>query len=187
MDGVCRKIGLGMTSAALLIGLTSIVSCKSGSTNAPERSTSSTKAPAPTTRPTSHWVQDKRLRTLMAELSKRNPNWPASMPQEPESPQKARDEDFNEVAREANGLMLAAEKLPDLTASLKMNEADREGFLAQARVLHDQARRLRDAARQRNVEQMQQDMIWLNSTCLSCHSRYRDFSGQLDSTRADSR
>jgi hypothetical protein len=32
----------------------------------------------------------------------------------------------------------------------------------------------------RKVEQMQQSLDALNATCISCHSRHRDFSGQLN-------
>jgi cytochrome c556 len=61
---------------------------------------------------------------------------------------------------------------------------DRGGFLAEAKVLHDQAQRLAVAARLHRIEQMQLHMTSINSTCISCHSRYRDFSGQLDSSYA---
>lgn len=191
MSIVRRRIVLSMSAAASLILLAGTVeSCTSHSRSqtSATNTTTTSNAARPTTEPiNSHWVQDKHLRELMAELSKRNPSWPASMPDEPEAIPKSREEDFEAVAREANGLMLAAEKFPSVAENIKMNEADREGFLAQARVLGEQARRLRDAARQRRLDQMQEQMVWLNSTCLSCHSRYRDFSGQLDSTRASLR
>jgi hypothetical protein len=175
-------------SAGFFLALAAaIFSCKSSTSKQADHDSTTTwaSAPTPTTQPIgSHWVTDKQLRSLMAELSKKNPNWPSNMPQEPESLTKPKDEDFDQMARAANSLMLAAEQLPKVAEKLQMNEADREGFLAQARVLRDQAGRLRDAAKKHNIEQMQNNMHWLNSTCLSCHSRYRDFSGQLDSTRA---
>lgn len=147
------------------------------------------QATSPAARPTSqpmnaHWVQDQRLRLVMAELAKRNPNWPKSIPQEPESPAKGKPEDFAEVAALSESLMQAADRLPDVAGGIKMGEADRRGFLAEAQVLHDQAERLRDAARQQLIEQMQIQMTSINSTCISCHSRYRDFSGQLNGPRA---
>ena len=61
-----------------------------------------------------------------------------------------------------------------------MNDADRAGFEAEALTLRAQALRLRDAASGHKVEQMQRVLDGINSTCISCHSRYRDFSGQLD-------
>lgn len=182
MGLVCRsrRILLAVITAVLAIAL--LMSCKSSNQTA---AAGSERAKAePTTQPiTAHWVQDQRLREVMAELSKKNPNWPAGIPQDPESQQLPKDESFDEVAQLANSLMLSAERIPEVASKIKMNEADREGFLAQARVLRDQAKRLRESARHHKIEQMQQDMAWLNSTCLSCHSRYRDFSGQLDSTR----
>ena len=168
-------VGCGVS----IFAAAALLSCKSGASD-----TTRTASPAPTTQPMArHWVQDKRLREVMAQISQKNPNWPAGIPQEPESQQLPKPEAFDEVAELANSLMLSAEQIPKVTANVKMNEADRDGFLAQARVLRDQAKRLRDSARHHKIEQMQEDMAWLNSTCLSCHSRYRDFSGQLDSTR----
>ncbi len=88
------------------------------------------------------------------------------------------------MATLADALMRAADQLPEVAGKIKMNEADRRGFLAEAQVLREQAERLRDAARQRRIEQMQIHMASLNSTCISCHSRYRDFAGQLHTPQA---
>jgi hypothetical protein len=172
-----------LATACCLFVIAMFASCKSSEKNGTASQSGTADAKTTTGTITSHWVQDKRLREVMAELSKKNPNWPAGIPQEPESQQLPKNEDFDEVAQLANSLMLSAERIPDVASKIKMNEADREGFLAQARVLREQAKRLRDSARHHKIEQMQENMAWLNSTCLSCHSRYRDFSGQLDSTR----
>jgi cytochrome c556 len=64
-----------------------------------------------------------------------------------------------------------------------MQEADRAGFTAEAHTLRDQANRLRDAARQQRLPQMRRDLDSIHATCLSCHNRYRDFSGQLNTTQ----
>ncbi len=131
-----------------------------------------------------HWIQDQRLRTVMSELSKRNPNWPAGLAQDPETPGEAKPSQFNEVASLAGTLASAADRLPELAGVIKMSEADRRGFLAEAHTLRDQAVRLQDAAHERRTEQMQLQMDLINSTCISCHSRYRDFSGQLNTPKA---
>ena len=57
-----------------------------------------------------HWMGDQRLRTLMAELKKRNPAWPSGLPQEPESPAAATQPyEFDEIAVLANQLADAAD------------------------------------------------------------------------------
>jgi cytochrome c' len=131
-----------------------------------------------------HWIQDQHLRLVMAQLSSRNPSWPAGIPQEPESPGQGQPAQFDEVALLAAALGNAADQLPEVAGRIKMTEADRRGFLAEAQTLRDQASGLQHAAEQRRIEQMQTQMELINSTCISCHSRYRDFSGQLNAPRA---
>ena len=131
-----------------------------------------------------HWIQDQRLRLVMAQLSSRNPSWPAGIPQEPEAPGQGQPAQFDEVALLAAALESAADRLPEVAGGIKMTEADRRGFLAEAQTLRDQASRLQHAAEQHRIEQMQTQMALINSTCISCHSRYRDFSGQLNTPRA---
>jgi hypothetical protein len=121
----------------------------------------------------------------MAELSKRNPIWPAGLPQEPEDPAAAtQPNQFEEIAALANSLGEAADHLPGVAGRIAMSAADRAGFLAEARTLREQAAELQAAANRRSIEQMQRTMEGINSTCISCHSRYRDFSGQLNRTQA---
>ena len=127
-----------------------------------------------------HWIHDQRLRLLMAKLSKRNPYLPTDGSPDPQSNRRGTPEGFVEVAAIANAIMVAADQLPGVTATIKMNEADRSGFLAQARNLHQQAERLRDAARQERIDQMQLHMASLDSSCISCHTEYREFSGDIN-------
>ena len=132
-----------------------------------------------------HWAQDPRLRTLMAELNQQNPTWPDGRPRESESPAAAtRAYQFDEMAVLAGALAKAADDIPAATSHVPMNEADRAGFLAEARTLRVQAVELRAAAGRRNVVQMQQQMDGINATCISCHSRYRDFAGLLNRVQA---
>jgi hypothetical protein len=166
---------------------TAAVSCSSRpDVLASAHATSRPAASAPASEPIgSHWFQDQHLRQLMAELTKQKPNWPAGLPQEPEDPAAATQPDqFDEIAVLANALGKAADRLPAVTSHIPMSQADRVGFLAQARTLHEQAAQLQAAANRRSIEQMQRQIESINTTCISCHSRYRDFSGQLDPTQA---
>ena len=65
-----------------------------------------------------------------------------------------------------------------------MSVADRGGFNAEAQTLHDQATALRNAARANQVEPLQGMLDGINSTCIACHSRYRDISGDLNTHNA---
>ena len=61
--------------------------------------------------------------------------------------------------------------------------ADREAFEAEAATLRRHAQDLEAAARSNNVERMQRTFDRINASCIGCHSRFRDFAGELDSQR----
>jgi len=167
---------------------TAAISCDSSRSAPKSQATPSSTAPglAPASQPaTSHWTQNQRLRLLMAEFNKQTPGWPAGRPSEPEAPAAATQPyQFDEIAVLANALARSADNLPAVTSTIPMSDADRAGFLAEARTLRNQAIELKAAANHRNVAQMQQQMDGINSTCISCHSRYREFSGQLNRIQA---
>ena len=132
-----------------------------------------------------HWVQDQQLRTVMAELSlKTRESWPRGLPDDPEVPARPREETFRQAASLADDLASAAGRIPDSVAKLPLSEADRRGFSAEASRLHDNALRLKEAAGQRKLEPMQRALDQVNSSCIACHSKYRDFTGELNAQRA---
>lgn len=175
--------------AALALPLASaIVVC--GSTPADPPSLPPT-ATAPTTLPTTapvaeHWVRDARLRVVMDQLSLRTNQgrWPKEMPKEAEgTTNRSTEWYFGQAVLLANDLAATAQRIPQNVDVSKMSDADRAGFTAEAATLHEQALNLGDAAMARKVERMERLMDGINSTCISCHSRYRDFAGQIDLTQ----
>jgi len=136
-----------------------------------------------------HWVQDERLREVMKQISAHAGRWPVGVPADPEAPQSGAaqaeaDEAFRDAAALADGLSAAAMRIPRSVADHPMSEEDRRGFAAEADRLRAQALDLRRAARGRRVEQMQRALDSISSTCVSCHSQYRDFSGELEPRKA---
>ncbi|MBI1827187.1 MAG: cytochrome c [Planctomycetes bacterium] len=131
-----------------------------------------------------HWVEDERLRAAMKRIG--TAAWPGNVPQDPESSQSKSDRDaaFRETARLARLLAESATHIPDAANLSGMSEADRNGFLNYATTLRTQAARLENAAHHRQVEPMQQSLDSIRATCISCHSRFRDFSGELAPPRA---
>jgi hypothetical protein len=128
-----------------------------------------------------HWVQGAQLRTLMKDVSsKAQRNWPNNLPQDPEDQRAFNSRDAMGAARLADGLAAAAVRIPEAVTNANMSEADRAGFQAEADTLRDQALRLGQAARANRGEEMQASLDAINATCVSCHSRYREFSGQLN-------
>ena len=78
------------------------------------------------------------------------------------------------------GLALAADEIPQAVAHVEMSEADRRSFLAQAETLREQAQRLGEAASLSNDRGMERVLNAIDETCMSCHERFRDFSGPMD-------
>jgi soluble cytochrome b562 len=171
--------------AALMFGGACFMSCTSST---PEKQIAdeppaSAHSPEPVGK---HWVQDEQLRRLMIGMSaKSQQDWPKDVPQNPEDADTGNlSQTMNSAAKLADGLASSAMHIPDGIVAKMTSEADRAGFQAQADVLHSQAVRLGQVAREGNVEQLQRSLDSINATCISCHSRYRDFSGQLDFPRA---
>ena len=137
----------------------------------------------PSTLAVRHGVQDARLRAVMDRLSLRNSQTapPTDMPEDPEEPvNRSAEWYFGEAQTLAADLAEMAAVIPQSVSPARMSDADRAGFEAEAATLRDQALRLRDAASGHKVEQMRHILDGINSTCISCHSRYRDFTGQID-------
>jgi hypothetical protein len=92
---------------------------------------------------TRHWVQDAQLRALMKSLvAKTQRNLPNGLSQDPEDSQASEPRNAMGAARLADGLAASAVRIPASVAAMKMSEADRAGFQAEADTLHDLALRL---------------------------------------------
>jgi len=137
----------------------------------------------PTTEPIGrHWIQDQRLRVVMADVSRRmRENYPSRLPDDPEQPTSpdlgSTLDDASTLARE---LARAAERIPRaIEGNAAIAEADRAGFLEEARTLRRHALDLSAAASEGRVEAMQRSLLGINATCIACHSRYKDVSGEL--------
>ena len=184
-----RKLLAAVTMGGVLIGA---ASCSPHS----ERQQAATpvandRAPG-ARRPGEHWVQDEKLREVMKQVSRHAQGWPAGVPADSESAQSAAeradaDEAFREAAALADGLSEAARRIPRSVADHPMSADDRRGFAAEAERLRAQALELRRAARGRQVEQMQRRLNAISATCVSCHSQYKDFTGELDPRKASAR
>jgi hypothetical protein len=142
-----------------------------------------TAAPRPAPQ---HWVQNDQLRTVMGELSLRTrESWPKDLPEDPEASRPwDRDRAFGDAARLAEGLAEAADRIPLSVQNAPMSQDDRRGFVAEARRLRESALQLKAAAGRRGLEPMQRSLDQINSACIACHSRYRDFAGELNTRKA---
>lgn len=132
--------------------------------------------------PAHHWIQNDELYNVMKQLGvTTSANWPTDLPDDPEVPTtpEMRAQAFRDGIRLADALAQSAREIPRTVAGVRMSEADRMSFTSNAHVLSDQARLLGQAARKHNVEGMQRQLEAVRSSCISCHTRFKDISGEL--------
>lgn len=128
-----------------------------------------------------HWVQNVQLRATMDELQLLAvETWPQELEPEMSKPGlPQRQIAFAEAQRLAAGLAHAAAEIPLAVAEVKMSEADRRSFLVLVETLREQAHRLGQAAEAGNNRSMERLLNAIDETCMSCHGRFRDFSGPI--------
>jgi cytochrome c556 len=195
-----KDIQMNLISTSVRFALVPLLACVSSCTpSSPDSSSASSPHAAvqtPASDPASvaqaswtpngvgrHWVQNQQLRNLMKAMNtKTQANWPRNVPQDPEDPRSDNlDQMMANAAALSDSLANTALLIPVSAKDSKMSEADSAGFQAEATTLHRQALRLGVAAKEKNIERMQISLDALGDTCISCHSRYRDFSGELRS------
>ena len=146
----------------------------------------------PSTRPMGqHWIQDERLRAVMADVAQcMRDKYPSGLPSDPEQPTPpdiARA--FADAARLADALARGAERIPRaIEGNTKISDEDRRGFFEEAQTLRRHALQLGADADDRRLEGMQRSLLGINATCIACHSKYKDISGEINfakSARAD--
>lgn len=132
--------------------------------------------------PSHHWVQDDQLLRTMKQLGASTAEqWPSTLPDDPEAAVTSEDRDqaFENGAKLAISLADAAERIPDSIALRSLSQADRDAFVATAQTLAAQSKQLGKAAKKHRVEEMQRLLDATRATCISCHTRFKDVSGEL--------
>jgi cytochrome c556 len=170
-----RAHRIALAAVGLLLGSWSMHACTSA------RRPTAGQAPAET-QATGHWVQDAQLRKIMDEVqSLATTTWPQELePEVSKSNLQQRLRAFAEAERLAEGLAQAADSIPQAVADVKISEADRGSFLASVQTLREQARRLGEAAQAGDDRRMEGVLNAIDETCMSCHERFRDFSGPIN-------
>ena len=160
----------------ILIALMALASCEHQRPPAQQRAIAT---------PGQHWMQDARLKKVMEQIAGLHGAFPKGLPADAESPEgREARQALAELAAVSNALADAAQNIPAAVENKTMSADDRSGFVAEAARLRDQAITLRDAARNNRIEPLQGMQDNINATCISCHSRYRDIAGALNSHRA---
>src|SRR5688572_28734860 len=126
------------------------------------------------------------LRQTMHRLGEQMAYSPTGkLPPDPESQKPVDPLVFDEAAEQAAGVARAAGQIPHAVKSQQLSDADIRAFKAEAETLRAHALSLERAARERNVEQMQRASDRINASCIACHSRFRDFAGDIEFPRSE--
>ena len=88
------------------------------------------QAQRPASRPIGeHWIQDERLRGVMAELNRQmRESYPTGLPDDVESKSPPLQRAFAQAAALADGLAREADRLPDVIRDKRISDDDRRGF-----------------------------------------------------------
>ena len=169
---------------ALIVGFAAAVLLGTACNNASKPAGDAGKT-TPASQPV-HSVQVRQLKGLMQVISHTaTTRWPKTMPTDVEQPVDAASQQkaYDQAAMLADSLAIAAGQIPAAADEKTLPEDVRSGFLAEARKLRDLAQQLKKDAQGERAESMQRTLDSINATCLNCHSKYRDLTGNIDFPR----
>jgi hypothetical protein len=128
-----------------------------------------------------HWVQDARLRAIMADLDREmSTSWPQEIEEEYSAAQSAKAaRAMEEACWLAEGLVKASARIPEAVAHIKMPKEQRRAFLEKSDTLRKQAQDLQTTACTADVKKMRRVLTSIRRTCHSCHDRFREVAGPL--------
>jgi hypothetical protein len=173
---------------ALLGLLLSVMACQSKSGGDGRSATGMSGANGTSPQPMGkHWIQDERLRSVMGSLAKHmQDHYPSGLPNDPEQPTPPEiTRAFADASKLADGLAEGAQRIPQaIEGNAKISAEDRAGFHEEARTLRTHALDLKSAADEKRLEGMQRSLLGINATCIACHSKYKDISGEINFPRA---
>jgi hypothetical protein len=171
-------------SAALAVTLATLAVANGCTKNNPPQAAQ--QASQPSSRPI-HSVQVKQLKPLMQTLLRStSTNWPKTLPTDVEQPVDpvAQQKAYEQATKLADELVIAAGQIPATVGGKSLPDEYRAGFLHEVEVLKDQAKELRKNATEKRAESMSRNLDAINVSCINCHSKYRDLTGNVDPLQA---
>jgi len=161
---------------ALILASLAAVTCTSEKRSAAPRAVEGMKPAA------RHAVHSAELERVMERIETfRRHSWPQEVEPELESAKLARSRRaFARAAELSESLAAAAKQVSGAITSVELGQADRRAFLAKVEVFAEQVDRLRQAVADHDAERMRRMLRAIDTTCTSCHERFRDVSGPMD-------
>jgi len=171
---VGRRGGIEFALVAVLLGLAVLLLL-------PAACVTTTPAGGTDSKVAGHAVHGDELVRVMSRIERfRRQSWPQEVESEYESDRAAGTERaFRQAQRVATQLSDAAGLIADVAQRVDMAEADRRAFLAQVDVLKAQVKHLESVTADRNADAMRKALRRIDTTCRSCHSRFRDVAGPM--------
>jgi cytochrome c556 len=130
-----------------------------------------------------HALHSAQLEAVMEDIERyRRQSWPQEVEAELDSAKLARSQRaFARASQLSERLATAAGQVARALEDVELSESDRRAFLAKVEVFKDQVDRLRQAVTEQDAADMRRAMREIDTTCTSCHERFRDVSGPLGS------
>lgn len=127
-----------------------------------------------------HWVHSQGLQDIMRELDRESRAlWPQEIDDtDADAMSSSAQHAFIRASLLASRLASASQGIPTVVADMDMPEADRRAFQAQVDTLAEQARRVEASSRDRDLPRLRRQLTHLETTCQSCHQRFRDYAGE---------
>lgn len=170
--GIGRRCGIGKGGIVLVaISLGGLTTCTQE-----KRETAANVSPvAP------HAVRSAELKHLMTEIDQRRwQSWPQEVEADYASARRARSERAFARAEElTTALMRAVDQIAQAADHAAMSKSDRRAFLAEVGVFREQLGRLEKVVVAHDADGMRRTLSEIDTTCNSCHERFRDVSGPL--------
>jgi len=150
-----------------------------GANCSPRPVASRSAEPTHADQPEAHWVHSQGLQEIMRDLDRESRAlWPQEIEEsESDAMTAGAQHAFIRASLLASRLATASERIPDAVSDVDMPEADRRAFQAQVDTLAEQARRIEASSRDRDLPRLRRQLTHLESTCQSCHQRFRDYAG----------
>lgn len=126
--------------------------------------------------PTQHWIYDDQLQQSMRTIDHAR-----LVTGELAGSANATDSvhEFLKASRAAEQLAESANTMADDVNRFNLGLEDRKVFLELSRAMHDQALAAGRSARDRRTNDFRRHLDAIQATCISCHTRFRDFAAEL--------
>lgn len=128
-----------------------------------------------------HAIRSAELKDLMGEMDRhRWKSWPQEVEADYKSDQRAQSQQsFARAEEMTTALKAAVDQIAGIVDDVEMSGADRQAFLGKVGVFREQLGQLENVVAAHDADGMRRTLGEIDTTCNSCHERFRDVAGPL--------